>query len=53
MSLVFSCGPFLVVDLPEHFRDLAKARVLVFGAVMILMTIFRKGRTSSNPAVQL
>ncbi len=34
-------GAFLVVGLPEIFRQFADARMLVFGAVMILMMIFR------------
>jgi branched-chain amino acid transport system permease protein len=34
-------GAFLVVGLPELFRDLANARMLVFGLVMILMMMFR------------
>ncbi len=34
-------GAFLVVGLPELFRDFATARMLVFGLIMILMMIFR------------
>jgi branched-chain amino acid transport system permease protein len=34
-------GTFLVVGLPELFRQFASARMLVFGAVMIIMMIFR------------
>ena len=34
-------GTFLVVGLPEIFRQFASARMLVFGAVMIIMMIFR------------
>ena len=36
-------GAFLIVGLPELFRDFANARMLVFGAAMVLMMIFRKG----------
>jgi branched-chain amino acid transport system permease protein len=36
-------GAVLIVGLPELFRDFANARMLVFGAAMILMMIFRKG----------
>ena len=34
-------GAFLVVGLPEIFRQFADARMLVFGAAMVLMMIFR------------
>lgn len=34
-------GAFIVVGLPEVFRDLSSARMLVFGIAMILMAIFR------------
>ncbi len=34
-------GAFLLVGLPELFRGLAEYRMLVFGAAMILMMIFR------------
>ena len=34
-------GAFLVVGLPELFRGFASARMLVFGAAMVLMMIFR------------
>lgn len=34
-------GTFLVVGLPELFRQFATARMLVFGAIMIVMMIFR------------
>ena len=34
-------GAFLVVGLPELFRQFATARMLVFGAVMVGMMIFR------------
>ena len=36
-------GAVLIVGLPELFRDFANARMLVFGAAMVLMMIFRKG----------
>lgn len=35
-------GSFLVVALPEMFRGLATARMLVFGLVMMVMMIFRR-----------
>lgn len=35
-------GAFLVVGLPELFRGFVSARMLIFGAAMILMMIFRK-----------
>lgn len=45
-------GAFLIIGLPELFRGFANARMLVFGAAMILIMIFRgqgilpsKGRT--------
>ncbi|MGA1868519.1 MAG: branched-chain amino acid ABC transporter permease [bacterium] len=34
-------GAFLIVGLPEIFRGCANARMLIFGAAMILMMIFR------------
>jgi branched-chain amino acid transport system permease protein len=34
-------GAFLIVGLPEIFRDFANARMLVFGAAMMAMMIFR------------
>ena len=34
-------GAFLVVGLPELFRGFASGRMLVFGAAMVLMMIFR------------
>ncbi len=34
-------GAFLVIGLPELFRDFANARMLIFGAAMILMMLFR------------
>jgi branched-chain amino acid transport system permease protein len=34
-------GAFLVVGLPEAFREFANARMLVFGAAMVAMMIFR------------
>ncbi len=34
-------GAFLVVGLPELFRQFATARMLIFGAIMIIMMIFR------------
>ncbi len=34
-------GAFLIVGLPELFRGFANARMLVFGAAMVLMMIFR------------
>jgi branched-chain amino acid transport system permease protein len=34
-------GAFLVVGLPEIFREFANARMLIFGAAMVLMMIFR------------
>ncbi|MFV0348902.1 MAG: branched-chain amino acid ABC transporter permease [Halodesulfovibrio sp.] len=34
-------GAFLIIGLPELFRDLAMWRMLVFGLAMILMMIFR------------
>ena len=34
-------GAFLIVGLPELFREFANARMLFFGAAMVLMMIFR------------
>jgi len=34
-------GSFLIIGLPEVFRGFADARMLIFGAAMILMMIFR------------
>ncbi len=34
-------GALLVIGLPELFRDFANARMLIFGAAMILMMLFR------------
>jgi len=34
-------GAFLIIGLPEVFREFAKARMLIFGAAMVVMMIFR------------
>ncbi|WP_434800278.1 branched-chain amino acid ABC transporter permease [Desulfovulcanus ferrireducens] len=34
-------GAFLIIGLPELFRQFASARMLVFGAAMVVMMIFR------------
>jgi branched-chain amino acid transport system permease protein len=34
-------GAFLIVGLPEIFREFASARMLLYGAAMVLMMIFR------------
>lgn len=34
-------GAFLIIGLPEVFREFASARMLFFGAAMVLMMIFR------------
>lgn len=34
-------GAFLIVGLPEVFREFASARMLIFGAAMIAMMVFR------------
>jgi branched-chain amino acid transport system permease protein len=34
-------GSFLLIGLPEVFRDLKEYRMLFFGAAMVLMMIFR------------
>ncbi|MGE5310278.1 MAG: branched-chain amino acid ABC transporter permease [Nitrospirota bacterium] len=34
-------GAFLIIGLPEVFREFANARLLVFGAAMVVMMIFR------------
>ncbi|GAU08063.1 branched-chain amino acid ABC transporter permease [Desulfoplanes formicivorans] len=34
-------GAFLIVGLPEVFRQFASARMLIFGAAMVIMMIFR------------
>ena len=34
-------GSFLIVGLPEAFREFANARMLIFGAAMVVMMIFR------------
>ena len=34
-------GSFIVIGLPEIFREFASARMLIFGAVMVFMMIFR------------
>ena len=36
-------GAFLVAWLPERFRGLANYRILIFGAMLVLMMIFRPG----------
>ncbi len=36
-------GAFLLIGLPELFRDFAQYRLLVFGAAMVAMMIFRGG----------
>jgi branched-chain amino acid transport system permease protein len=35
-------GAFLIVGLPEVFRGFANARMLIFGAAMVAMMVFRK-----------
>lgn len=43
-------GAFLVVGMPEVFREFSNARMLVFGAAMIAMMIFRtQGILPSRP----
>jgi branched-chain amino acid transport system permease protein len=43
-------GAFLVVGLPEVFREFANARMLIFGAAMVAMMIFRtQGILPSRP----
>ena len=45
-------GAFLVVGLPEVFRDLASARMLVYGAAMMFMMIYRtQGLLPPRPRV--
>lgn len=34
-------GAFLIIGLPEVFREFANARMLIFGAAMVVMMIFR------------
>ena len=34
-------GTFLIVSLPEMFRDFASARMLVFGLAMMIMMVVR------------
>ncbi|MFP5213197.1 MAG: branched-chain amino acid ABC transporter permease, partial [Acidobacteriota bacterium] len=34
-------GAFLIIGLPEAFREFANARMLIFGAAMMAMMIFR------------
>lgn len=34
-------GAFLIIGLPEAFRQFASARMLIFGAAMVVMMIFR------------
>ncbi len=34
-------GSFLIIGLPELFREFANARMLLFGAAMVIMMIFR------------
>ncbi len=34
-------GAFLIIGLPEVFRDFASARMLIFGGAMVVMMIFR------------
>jgi branched-chain amino acid transport system permease protein len=41
-------GAFLIVGLPEVFRELASARMLVFGAAMVAMMIFRMSGTQTR-----
>jgi branched-chain amino acid transport system permease protein len=43
-------GAFLIIGLPEVFREFADARMLVFGAAMVVMMIFRtEGILPSRP----
>jgi len=45
-------GAALIVGIPEVFRDLANARMLVFGAAMVVMMIFRtEGIIPQRPRV--
>lgn len=36
-------GAFIIIGLPELFRDFKDARMLVFGVAMVIMMIFRTG----------
>ncbi len=43
-------GAFLIIGLPEIFREFANARMLIFGAAMVVMMIFRtQGILPSRP----
>ncbi|HYA42372.1 MAG TPA: branched-chain amino acid ABC transporter permease [Syntrophobacteraceae bacterium] len=43
-------GAFLIVGLPEFFRQFASARMLIFGAAMVAMMIFRtQGLLPASP----
>lgn len=45
-------GSFLVVGLPEAFREFANARMLIFGAAMVIMMVFRtQGLLPPQPRV--
>jgi branched-chain amino acid transport system permease protein len=45
-------GTFLIVALPEMFRDFASARMLVFGLAMMIMMIVRpQGLLPPRPRV--
>jgi len=47
-------GSFVIIGLPELFREFAAARMLFFGAAMILMMIFRnRGILPARPRLYL
>jgi len=42
------CGAFLLILLPEYLRDFGQFRMITFGAVLVLMMVFRPGGMIEN-----
>ncbi len=42
------CGAFLLILLPEYLRDFGQFRMLIFGAVLVLMMVFKPGGMIEN-----
>lgn len=43
-----ACGAFILILLPEYLRAFSQYRLLIFGAVLVLMMVFRPGGLISN-----
>jgi branched-chain amino acid transport system permease protein len=43
-----ACGAFILILLPEYLRAFSQYRLLIFGAILVLMMVFRPGGLISN-----